>query len=351
MVVASDILVIALSSNVLLIVELAHSETVYKIPIPRKASDMTIYQLFLDPSGRHIIITSLQGENWYLFRTSKKPRQLKSLRMVIESIAWNTAALLSATNPTSTREMLIGSRDGVIYEAVLSAEEDFFKSQERYMQKVFTLPERQPVTGLKYNFFPPSDPRKVLVVVSTPSRIYQFVGAPDRRAEEGGRFGTVLASSSPSEYCARVLCTSDSLSRAEVVDLPGNISYSELHYFTPNAVQSNSMPKTIAWMTGLGIFHGNLNFQSTSDDFIDAADVLPYPPSITDGVETPLSIALTEFHYMVLYRDRIVGICQLDDKIAWDEPLPLVRPSFTLVSCNLNIHLSETRRRDQRYHG
>ncbi len=301
-VVVSDVLVMALASNVLLIIEFAHPAVIHRIPIPRKPTDMTIYQIFLDPSGRHIIVTSLQGENWYLFRTSKKPRQLKSLRMVIESIAWNTAALLSATNPMSTREMLIGSRDGVIYEAVLSAEEDFFKSQERHLQKVFALPEKQPVTGIKYNFFPPADPRKALVVVSTPTRIYQFVGAPDRRAEEGGRFGLVFANSSP-----------------KVVDLPGSLTYSELHYYTPNATQSNSLPRTVGWMTGLGIFHGNLNFQSTSDDFIDAADVLPYP-----GGDVPLSIALTEFHYIVLYRDRVVAICQLDDKVSWEEPLPLV---------------------------
>ncbi|KAF8922731.1 Pep3/Vps18/deep orange family-domain-containing protein [Mucidula mucida] len=300
-VVVSDVLVMALASNVLLIIEFAHPAVIHRIPIPRKPTDMTIYQIFLDPSGRHIIVTSLQGENWYLFRTSKKPRQLKSLRMVIESIAWNTAALLSATNPMSTREMLIGSRDGVIYEAVLSAEEDFFKSQERHLQKVFALPEKQPVTGIKYNFFPPADPRKALVVVSTPTRIYQFVGAPDRRAEEGGRFGLVFANSSP-----------------KVVDLPGSLTYSELHYYTPNATQSNSLPRTVGWMTGLGIFHGNLNFQSTSDDFIDAADVLPYP-----GGDVPLSIALTEFHYIVLYRDRVVAICQLDDKVSWEEPLPL----------------------------
>lgn len=188
-----------LSSNMLILIELAHATQVVRIQIPRKPQDMTLYKLFMDPSGRHIIITSIQGENWYLFRTWKKSRQLKTFKMVIESIAWNKAALLSSSRPTSTREMLIGARNGVVYEAILDAEEDFFKSQERYLQTVFTLPERHPITGIKFDFFPVADPRKALVVVTTPSRIYQFVGAPDRRSEDGGRvFSAIFANSVPS---------------------------------------------------------------------------------------------------------------------------------------------------------
>lgn len=187
LVVSSDILSMGLSNNLIVQIELSRSEQVVKIPIQRKPNEFAIYKLFLDPSGRHLLVTSLQGETWYLYRGSKKPRLLKSFKMVIESVAWNKAALLSSPHSTSTREILIGARNGTIYEAVLDAEEDFFKSPDRYLQAVFSLPERQPVTGLKFDFFPPSDPRKALVIVTTPSRIYQFVGAPDRRSEDGGR--------------------------------------------------------------------------------------------------------------------------------------------------------------------
>lgn len=184
-----------LSNNVIVLIELSRDDQVLQIQIPRKTTDLTIYKLFLDPSGRHIIITSTQGENWYLYRGWKKPRPLKSLKMVIESVAWNRAALLSSsTHSTSTREILIGSRNGTLHEAVLDAQEDFFKSQERYLQAVFTLPERHPITGLKFDYFPPSEPRKALVLVTTPTRIYQFVGSPERRSEDGGRvFSSLFA--------------------------------------------------------------------------------------------------------------------------------------------------------------
>lgn len=195
LVVSSDVLVMGLANNALVLIELARDDQVMQLQIPRKTTEFSIYKLFLDPSGRHLIATSTQGENWYLYRGWKKPRQLKSFKMVIESVAWNKAALLSSTHSTSTREVLIGARNGTIYEAVLDAQEDFFKSQERYMQAVFTLPERQPVTGIRFDYFPPMDQRRALILVTTPTRIYQFVGTPDKRSEDGGRVFSKLFTS------------------------------------------------------------------------------------------------------------------------------------------------------------
>ncbi|PBL01206.1 hypothetical protein ARMGADRAFT_1007238 [Armillaria gallica] len=318
LVVCSDTLVMALKSNVLIIIELAHPGLPTRIQIPRKVTDMTIYKIFMDPSGRHIIVTSLQGENWYFYKTWAKPKQLKTYKMVIESIAWNKTALLSNSQPSSTREMLIGTRNGTIMEAMLVAEEDFFKSHERYLQSMFSLPERQPITGIKFDFFPPSDPKKVLVVATTPSRIYQFIGVPDSRPVDGGR----VFSSFFSSY-------RDSAPR--ILELPGDLTYSELHYYTPSAEQAFSLPRSMAWLTAPGIYHGNLNFDSTSDDFIDAADVLPYPTLSSLSTNAPLSISLSEFHFIMLYQDRVVAICHLDDKLAFEEPLPL-KPEEEVVA-------------------
>ncbi|KAF9475624.1 DigA protein [Pholiota conissans] len=310
-VVSSDMLAMGLSNNLIVLIELSHAEQVVKIPIPRKPTEMTIYRLFMDPSGRHIIITSTQGENWYLYRTWKKPRQLKGFKMIIESVAWNKAALLSSTHSTSTREVLIGARNGTVYEAVLDAEEDFFKSQERYLQSVFSLPERHPITGIKFDYFPPSDPKKLLVIVTTPTRIYQFTGAVDKKSEETGRVFTSLFATYRD-------------TAPKILELPGNLQHSELQFFTPNPDQAQSLPKRMAWMTGPGIYHGSLNLDTETEDHIDSAALLPYPPlSERDAQENPLSLSLTEFHFILLYKDRVIGICNLDDKLTYEESLPL----------------------------
>ncbi|KAI0652186.1 Pep3/Vps18/deep orange family-domain-containing protein [Trametes meyenii] len=321
LVVSSDSLFMGLANNLIIEIELSRAEQFIRIQIPRKPTEFSIYKLFLDPSGRHLLVTSMQGENWYFYRGWKKPKQLKGFKMIIESVAWNKAALLSSTHSTSTREMLIGARNGTIYEAVLDAEEDFFKSQERYLQPVFTLPERHPVTGLKFDTFPPLDPKKALVLVTTPTRIYQFVGIPDRRSDEGGRVFSALFASYRD-------------AAPKIVELPGSIDYSELHVYSPNADQAYSLPRIVAWMNAAGIYHGNLDFESNTDDLIDGAQLLPYPATVsspslsptrnnTAPNNAPISMALTEFHFLLLYRDRVLGVSNLNEQLAYEELLPL----------------------------
>lgn len=312
-VVSSDMLAMGFASNSIVLIELSHADQVIKVQIPRKPTEMTIHKLFMDPSGRHIIITSQQGENWYLFRTWKKPRQLKGFKMVIESVAWNKSALLSSSHSTSTKEILIGGRNGVVYEAVLDAEEDFFKSQERYLQSVYSLPEKHPITGIKFDYSPPSDPKHALVLVTTLTRIYQFFGVVDRKSEEGGRVFSALFA----QYRETV---------PKILELPGNLNSSELQFFTPNSDQALSTPKRLAWITGPGIYHGSLNLEPSTEDHIDAAQLLPYPSFVASSSEipeAPLSLSLTEFHFILLYKNRIVGICNLDDKITYEETLPI----------------------------
>ncbi|KAL4241619.1 VPS18 family protein [Abortiporus biennis] len=324
--VSSDVLVMGLSNNVIVLIELSREDQVIQIPIPRKPSEMTLDKIFMDPSGRHLIITSTQGENWYLFRGWKKPKQLKGFKMIIECIAWNTPALLSNPRSTSSREMLIGARNGTVYEAVLDAEDDFFKPQERYLQPVFTLPERSPITGMKFTFFPPLDYKRVWVAITTATRIYQFVATPDKRADASGRvFSSVFSSYRDTA--------------PKILELPGNIDNSELHLYSSNADQAYSLPKALAWMTAAGIYHGSLNFDSGSDDLIDGAQLLPYPtfpvsPSMSprsrqpDLGGVPLSIALTEFHFVLLYRDRVVAVSNLNEQLTFEEIIPLKPNEF-----------------------
>ncbi|XP_006454639.1 hypothetical protein AGABI2DRAFT_176125 [Agaricus bisporus var. bisporus H97] len=299
-----------LNNNLLVLIELSHADQVIKIPINRKPTEMTLHKLFVDPSGRHVIITSMQGENWYLYRNWKKPRMLKGFKMVIESVAWNKAALLSSTHSTSTKEILIGARNGTIYEAVLDAEEDLFKSQERYLQSVFSLPERHPITGIKFDYFNPVDGRKALVVVTTTTRIYQFVGSVDKKSEVGKVFSQLFATYREAA--------------PKILELPGDIQHSDLQYFVPNADQAHSVPKRMAWMTAAGIYHGSLKIDTEAEDHIDNAQLLPYPTLTGLGTgDLPLSLALTEFHFLALYKDRVVGICNLNDHVAYEEQLPV----------------------------
>ncbi|KIJ45146.1 hypothetical protein M422DRAFT_251339 [Sphaerobolus stellatus SS14] len=317
--VSSDMLAMGLANNALIFLELTPPNGVTQLQIPRKPQEVSIYKIFLDPSARHLLITSQQGVNYYLYKGWKKPKPLRSFKMVIESVAWNRPALLTSPNSTSTKEILIGARNGTIYEASLDAEDDFFKSQERYLQAVFTLPERQPITGIDFVHFPPSDFKKGLVLVTTASRIYQFVGNLDRRSDDAGKvFNTLFAA------------YGDTVPR--FIELHGEERHSELHLYTSNADHPESLPKLMAWLAASGIYHGSLKYTSASpsDDLIDSPQLQtyqelhnPYEDSQSDALVLPLSMGMTEFHFVLLYLDKVVAIRRLDYKVIYEENLPL----------------------------
>jgi hypothetical protein len=83
-----------------------------------------------------------------------------------------------------------------------------------------------------------------------------------------------------------------------------------------------------------GIYHGSLNFEAPSDDFIAGASLLPYPPLPAsahlpgDMLGFPHALVHTEFHFVLLYRDRVLALSALDETLAYEEILPLVRRSL-----------------------
>lgn len=84
-------------------------------------------------------------------------------------------------------------------------------------------------------------------------------------------------------------------------------------------------------MTAAGIYHGNLKIDAESEDHIDNAQLLPYPGLLGLAVnDFPLSLASTEFHFLLLYKDRVVGMCNLNDRMTYEEQLPIVRAPFSV---------------------
>lgn len=343
------------------------------VPLPRTRggpisdpSSQGPHKLFLDPSGRHTVLSTRNGDNFYWIAGWKKARILPKLKgLVIESIAWNqlyepskTILKSKATSShrrgisgsqspvaISSKEILIGTRSGDIYETTLTTnasegdEGDFLdrlarrtagsvgggSDIDKYLHHVFRLPERQPVTGLDSEIFISGTPSRAVVIATTSTRIYEFVGeiTKGRSGGDGGD-GEFLYEKLFAPYRAEAIPNLKS-------ELPGDLPYSELHTWTPRGKRN---ARALIWLTGPGIYHGLIKYgdQQVGDSVIDSANLLPYPViamDTNDGqeaetfAEIPLSIALTEFHFILLYRDRVMAISSLDDHVVFQESLPL----------------------------
>ncbi|KAG0324912.1 hypothetical protein BG000_002004 [Podila horticola] len=225
---------------------------------------------------------------------------------------------------SSTKEFLIGTRNGLIFEAELEPTAELFKKEERYFKQVYSIQTNMPITGIRMEQFPVTR-RKYYVIAVTPTRIYQFIGTVSPNVPNG-----VIGGSEDKAMFESLF------SKYEVnpgfSELPGDLPYSQLHFFSPfQDLQYQGVAKTFAWLTGPGIYHGNLVFgsQNTGDSVIDTPQLLPYPATrleldaSTAVSEIPIAIALTEFHFILLYKERIRAVNQLNDQIVFDELIPL----------------------------
>ncbi|RKO83325.1 hypothetical protein BDK51DRAFT_33944 [Blyttiomyces helicus] len=157
---------------------------------PRQKGDR-IRRLFLDPTARHMLISTEAGDNYYLFDRWQKPRPLSKMRgVIVESIAWGKPR--SGSADPSTGVILIGSRQGHIYEAELQPTDEFFKREERYFKQVYSaVGDNMPICGLRYERFP-AVPRKYIVIAATPNRLNQFIGTVSDAGGDGGIFGDLF---------------------------------------------------------------------------------------------------------------------------------------------------------------
>ncbi|GAA5972280.1 hypothetical protein JCM11641_002389 [Rhodosporidiobolus odoratus] len=350
----------------------------------------TLHAVHVSPSCLHCLVSTTSGENYYLFLGSlaslphpstsafpshpRRPKPLPRLKgALIDSVAWSPSPP-SSSNPYGTRDLLLGTSSGQILETSLldptlasSAEPSGFSlpvsvsgpgrsgGVERYVKQLFTLPVREGLVGLKYevwNAGQGSGPRgkRVAVVAATKTRVYQFVGT----AAGGERRKGEEAEGAWLEEVMRPY--RDGEVRPKTLELPGEPQKSELHFSASSAKRDErgiGLSGTLAWMTEPGIYHGHLAFPSSSssdlipgEGIIDSASLIPYPsfPSSLsdnddeDGASSasnmPVSMALTEFHFVLLFRDRVVAVDQLTDRVVYSEllNLPTTSPPLALLT-------------------
>ncbi|QRV76011.1 vacuolar protein sorting-associated protein 18 [Ceratobasidium sp. AG-Ba] len=337
--VSNKILIMCFNNNNFHRIDMDMQEYIGELSLGKKPLEATVHKIFLDPSAKHLLVTTTQGDNYYLFDGWKKAKQLSKLKMIIECVAWNEEKL-SPHSPlysqygqsgTSTYEILLGGRNGTIYEALISPADEFFKSPDRYVQPVYVVPDKQPISGIKFERLR-EDPTRAVVVVATASRLYQLTGTLGTKADTDGSrvFEGLFAAyrDTPAKY----------------LEIPGNLQQSTLQFYSPEYIDG-PIGKRMAWLTSRGLFYATLSTarpmsgDSSSQDLLDASSLLPYPTTLSDGTTAlarspgsttsadsfPIGVVLTEFHFLLLMKDRVIGFSRLDESLVYDEIIPLRR--------------------------
>ena len=252
---------------------------------------------------------------------SHKPGRRSTV--VISAVAWSSPPVAERASHVA----LLGSTDGRIFEALVEAREGV--AHLASLKEVYRLGRRSvqhgnardltgdggfSVCGLAIERFPaiaPAEPATfaVIAVVSRPTRLYTFIGGPTLN---------------------QLFTKYNNDRRNEAFDeIPSDLQYAELHLFTKYLQERAAF---CALLTGVGIYSSVLVYGSKK--LIVDYTLLPYP----DGAGCPTSIAVTEFHFMLLYTDpprpRILVVSKLNGRKVAELPLaapPRGRPGGAQV--------------------
>eukprot|EP00698_Gefionella_okellyi_P003047 TRINITY_DN12868_c0_g1_i1.p1 TRINITY_DN12868_c0_g1~~TRINITY_DN12868_c0_g1_i1.p1 ORF type:complete len:989 (+),score=219.79 TRINITY_DN12868_c0_g1_i1:294-2969(+) len=268
-------------------------ESIEQFELPRRPQEKT-HRVFIDPTGHHGIVSSTLGNVYYLHsqdRKAMKPvRHLKG--QFIESVAWDR----QNSNEQTTQQILLGTSDGKVFEANLGVDK-----AERSAKVVYDLNDNVAVTGIEFQMYPSasrSEAPKYFIMVTTPTRYYQFVGS-------GHGFEEVFMvyNQAPPQFG----------------ELLSDLTSSQLVFF---AQPYNGLARKFAWLTGSGIFHGKLVFGSQRpgiDTCATETDLLAFPANVDIEHDPPLSLVMTEFHFLLLFKSRFIAMSQLNGEVVFEQ--------------------------------
>lgn len=284
-----------------------------------------VHRVFVDPTGSHVVLSTVSGCTYYLHANSMALKPVPLFEDArVESLSWDRGTL----TPHSTGPVLLGTNCGSLYRFEIRSNGNLAPATF-----LFRLDISASIDSIQFERFP-DDPKKlyVMCVTTSPSRFYEFMGLSS--------LDTMF-----SFY--------EKKSRLEnFVELPSDLNRTELHFFGRHP---SGQSESFAILTDIGVYHGKLIFgdrvvrdeetfmffdceddssSSSSDDDNDDDDYMTKYNNATTDV--PISIALTEFHFILLYRTQVVIRSRLSPRtvvlqqgLVQDELLGLVTDAST----------------------
>jgi len=295
-----------LTSNQLTRVEIDNQAATDEIELTKSVED-SLFAMYLDPTGRHLIISMTSTDNMYIARGSKKLRPLTKLKgHRITAVGWNR----HSTTEQSTGEILIGTSKGFILETMISSVEEsrlFTASVDQYVKHVFTLAKEKsyPVSAVEFDRIPSGSTtdQRYFVLATMSGRLYQFIG--------------IVPSGTEQPIFTHVFSNYEQTAE-RFLELPGSLTSSQLQLYYP---KMKAIPKSFAWMTGAGVYCGQIDVtgQAGHDTVTVDTKLIQYKKEESAKSSLPISMALTEFHLLVLFPNKVKGICCLNEQVVYTD--------------------------------
>ncbi|XP_068631710.1 vacuolar protein sorting-associated protein 18 homolog [Battus philenor] len=312
--VASDYLVLAMANGKLFRLDLKMPDQHEEIHYAKFVQPNTkLSNIFLDPLGYHLLLAFAarnkdgNPELMYLHRSRSKLKSVnKSKNYEVTEVGWNYENKSSST----TGPILLGTTQGHLLETELEADnEKMFSGSQQYWRQIFDIGKGSdtPITGIQFHRV--SNTTKYFIFVTTPTRLYQFIG------------NAVFTDNKPS--LQTIFYSYLTNTETGFQEIPSSLKYSRLQFY----FDRNNTPKTFAWLTEPGIFYGQLDptSQQNSNSLFTQGELISYPPERIDpekaetAERTPLAFVLTEFHAILMFSDKVKAVSLLNQELVYQD--------------------------------
>jgi len=294
-----------------------------------KKPDDNIKHIFVDPSGHHVIAALKNGESYYLHSRSSKAKKISKLQGSIEAVGFDK----DRVSESSTKSFLVGTSTGRLYEMVYES-----TGKEKVCQLVHQLDESSTggITSIYFETFSSGDGDDVTVLenFSQPGEDGASVST-SRSIKSGRRIFVLCTTSSPTRLYHFLGGPSFSqlfhdykLSGASsFVELPGSVERSELLFCKQDGVDRN---QSFSLLTKQGMYHGSVllnNTSTSSDEVLTEAGMTAFAHRQHQQRRSPISVLMTEFHFLLLYADALVVQSRISGEVQQEENLFLLLTS------------------------
>lgn len=311
LVVGNNHLVMALTNNVLIRINLLQPQELEEVDLARYSQNGTVYKLFLDPSGQHLIV-SLQStknpndslETLYIPWKSKKIRVVGKLRgHTVSAVAWsqrNSSELISGP-------IICGTTKALLFELELSSDESMFQSGlESYSKQIMNLGKCEEISGVE--ILPcPSDDLVYVILCSTKTRLYTFKGEI-HSTENRPLFADIFVP------------FKDNIDN--YVEYKGSNVVSVLKlYYQPSTMMASSF----AWTTSHGIHYATLNWSKTGNDISDEVQLIKVTRDSGSSkllTQDGVGLVVTPFHLLIPRANEVCVVCVLSEKVLVIDRIP-----------------------------
>ena len=339
--VGGNVVVIATSDNQVYLWNNLNDEPAELIEIKgSKPESSKIYSIAVDPTGKHILICLVSagsGTAYYCNWTSSssssnnKPvaRELNGLRgYIIETVAWSPSGAIiankkSAPNDDRTGTILLGTNNGRIISC--SIEDKKERNISRLFDTSVASGEILPITSLRWDSWGTSETNMqhfILAITGKPLRYYEFSGGPTIEA-------VFASAANKSQLFHEIRGGTETKITPDLY-----IQYSPTN---------TNKPESVTFLTGVGLYTGRIQYNNSGGSgTIADPKLLPYPSFSTSNTKSlnpndintttsnsssntttvtpvPLGLAVTPFHYLLLYRQRIVAVSRISHSIIFEQ--------------------------------